>query len=306
MKTLIIIASIATAVVFSACNGDKNDDSNNLVENTAPVAAQFTAGILTRAFDQQWDVNDLIGVSGTSGDVEYQNVAYRTTAGDGIFSAMNVGEEIYFQVPTPTSFTAYYPFVWASGTAGALIRRFTIDQNDQKSFDFLYGTGTGSKANPMVAFQFGHSMTKLILNIKPGTDITFADITSGSSTLDGVNHDGEFNTLTGVATAIGANLPPWAMSINATASDVTLPVGSEVRTYSLVLYPQTMAKLTYSALINGEPYNATIGTALKMEAGKSYSYNITVNKTALIISEATITEWIVGNGVGGTDVDAEM
>lgn len=219
---------------------------------------------------------------------------------------MNIGEEIYFQVSSPTSFIAYHPLVGESGTAVALIAGFTVDQKDQKSFDYLYGTGTGSKAAPVVAFQFGHSMTKLILNIKPGTDITFADITGGSSTLDGVNHYGEFNTLTGVATATGANLLPWAMSTNTTASDVTLPAGSEVRTYSLILYPQTMATLTYSALINGEPYNAIIGTALTMEAGKSYSYNITVNKTALTISEATITEWIVGNGVGGTDVDAEM
>lgn len=306
MKTYTTMAFVATALLLLACNMEKNDESKDLVENAAPVAAQFMAGILTRAFDQQWEENDLIGVSGTSGDVEYQNVAYRTTAGDGIFSAMNVGEEIYFQVPTPTSFTAYYPLVWASGTADALIIRFTIDQKDQKSFDFLYGTGTGSKANPMVAFQFAHSMTKLILNIKPGVDITFADITSGSSTLNGVNHYGEFNTLTGVATAIGTNLPPWAMSINATASDITIPTGSEVRTYSLILYPQTMATLTYSALINGDHYNATIGTALTMEAGKSYSYNIAVNKTALTISEATINQWVVGNGVGGTDVDAEM
>lgn len=80
MKTHTIIAFVATALVFSACNSDKNDDSNNLVDNTTPVAAQFTAGILTRAFDQQWEVNDLIGVSGTSGDIKYRNVAYRTTA----------------------------------------------------------------------------------------------------------------------------------------------------------------------------------------------------------------------------------
>lgn len=301
------MAFTATLFLLSACSNDKSDDSNNPVDNTAPVAAQFTAGIVTRAFDQQWEENDFIGVSGTSGDVEYSNVAYHyTTAGDGAFSAVIAREEIYFQVPAPTTFTAYYPFsVWSIETSTPLLIASTESQKAQKTFDFLYGTGTGSKATPTVTFQFGHSMSKCIFNIKPGDNITFADITGGSSTLGGVTHDGEFNPSTGVATATGA-VTLWDMSTNATAIDVTTPVGSEVRTYSLILYPQTMAGLTYSAVIDGEPYTATIGTGLAIEAGKSYSYNITVNKTGLAISAATITEWIGGNGPGGTDVDAEM
>lgn len=307
MKTITMMAFAATLFVFSACSNDKNDDLNNPVDNTAPVAAQFTAGIAIRAFDQQWDMNDLIGVTGTSGDVEYKNVNYHTIAGDGAFSAVTVGEEIYFQVPTPTVFTAYYPFAGMSGTLQTNIPVSTESQKIQKSFDFLYSTGSGSKANPIVTFLFGHSMSKLILNIKPGADITFADITGGSSILTGVNHDGSFDTSTGVAATTGADMPPWAMSTKATASDVTSPVGSEVRTYSLILFPQTMpGALVYSAVIGGQPYIASIVTGLTMEAGNSYSYNITVNKTSLTVSEATINPWLVGNGPGGTDVDAEM
>lgn len=307
MKTITIMAFAATAFVFSACSNDKNDDLNNPVDNTAPVAAQFTAGIVTRAFDQQWDANDLIAVTGTSGDIEYQNINYQTIAGDGVFSAETAGEEIYFQDPAVTSFTAYYPSAaGTSGTLTPLLIASTENQKVQKTFDFLHGTGTGSKANPMVTFQFGHSMSKCIFNIKPGVDITFADITGGSCTLTGVNHFGEFDTSTGVAATTGADVGSWDMSAEATASDVTLPVGSEVRTYSLILYPQTMAGLTYRAVIDGQPYTATIAAALVIEAGNSYSYNITVNKTGLSISKATIAEWEVGNGTGGTDVDAEM
>lgn len=306
MKTITMMSLAATLFAFSACSKDKNDDRNDLVDNTAPVAARFTAGIVTRAFDQQWEVNDSIGVTGTSGDIEYQNVNYRTIAGDGAFTAVTAGTEIYFQVPAPTTFTAYYPFTGMSGTLPGLLNASTDKQKNQKTFDFLYGTGTGSKATPSVAFQFGHRMSKCILNIKPGADISFADITGGSSTLTGVNHNGEFNPSTGIATATGFDVSPWAMSTKATASDVTVPVGSETRTYSLILFPQTMGTLSYGTVIDGQHYTATIGTALTMEANKSYSYNITVNKTGLTISEATITQWILGNGAGGTDVEAEM
>lgn len=306
MKTNTIMAFVATLFLLSACNMDKNDGSKDLADNTAPVAAQFTAGIATRAFDQQWDENDLIGVTGISGDIDYQNVNYHTIAADGDFSAVTAGEEIYFQVPAPTIFTAYYPFMGKSGVLPSRFLLSTDDQKDQKSFDFLYGIGTGSKAEPVVTFQFGHSMTKLILNIKPGANITFAGITDGSATLTGVNHDGGFIPSTGVAATNGVDVGPWVTSDKATASDVTTPVGSEVRTYSLILYPQTMATLIYSAVIDGEPYTGIIGTGLTIDAGKSYSYNITVNKTGLTISEATITEWTEGNGTGGTDVDAGM
>lgn len=306
MKTNTIMAFAATLFLLSACYADANSYSNNPVDNIGPVAAQMTAGIVTRAFDQQWEGGDLIGVSGTSGDVKYHNVAYHTTAGNGVFSAVTAGEEIYFQVPAPTTFTAHYPFFGTSGSSIILITGSTDDQKLQRHFDYLYGTGTGSKAAPTVAFKFGHSMAKCIFNIKPGVDITFADITGGSSTLTGVRHNGQFSPLTGVATVTGFAATPWDMSGKAFASDVTTPTGSEVRTYSLILYPQTMTKLTYSAVIGGEPYTATIGMALEIEAGKSYSYNITVNKTGLAISQATIAEWIVGNGTGGTDVDAEM
>lgn len=306
MKTITIMAFAATAFVFLACSNDKNNDLNDLVDNAAPVAAQFTAGIVTRAFDQQWETNDSIGVTGASGDIEYQNVDYRTITGNGVFTVMNAGTEIYFQAPEPTSFTAYYPFTGTSGTLPTLISASTDNQKIQKTFDFLYGTGTGSKLVPTVAFQFGHSMSKCILNIKPGDDITFAGITSGSATLTGVKHSGEFDPLTGVATATGAGVATWAMSTKATASDVIIPAGSEIRTYSLILFPQTMGTLIYSAVIGGQTYTATIGTALALEANKSYSYNITVNKTGLTISAATIVPWLVGNGPGGTDIGAEM
>lgn len=304
MKTNVCIIFTAATLVLAACNND--NELVTAVDNTDPVAAQFTAGIVTRAFDQQWEVNDSIGVTGTSGTVLYQNVAYHTVAGNGVFMAATTGSEIYFQTIASVSFTAYYPFTGVSEASPGVISASSDNQRLQKGFDFLYGTGSGSKATPVVAFRFEHSMTKLILNIKPGADITFADLTGGSSSLTGVNHAGTFDHSNGTAATSGMDLSAWTMSDKATPSDVTIPAGSEVRTYSLILFPQTMASLTYTATIGGQTYTASIGTALTIEAGKSYSYNITVNKTGLTISSATIAEWTVGNGAGGADVDAEM
>lgn len=296
MKTTKYMLLAAAAMAFAACS---NDDE---VGNNGPVAAQVTAGVdgVTRAYDQTWEADDAIGISTVAGDdgtqpqTSYTNMHYETTGGDGNFTHSDGAVTgIFFQDAAETvTFNAYYPFKGTEGTAAGTISDVTTEtQTNQKNFDFMFAEGaTASRSNPTVSFTddaiFKHKMTRLVLNIKTDSEAGFnaGDVKNGTYSLKGLKHSGTFNTADGTATATGdASNDYW--EINATPSDA-----NNVRTYTLILYPQSNADLTFKATIGGQDYTCNYITPA-LAAGTSYTYTITVKKTALVVSDCTIQKW---------------
>lgn len=143
MKTKVLLLG-TLAIALAACNNDENTTID-----TGDGRALFSAsiGAQTRAFDTSWEGDDQIGITGTK---TYTNVAYQTTNGDGNFTVSTPGKDIYYQDDNTVNFTAYYP--WNDLGAGVTeISADTWGQSDQKNFDFLHATATGSKAKPNVA-----------------------------------------------------------------------------------------------------------------------------------------------------------
>ncbi|WP_455635956.1 fimbrillin family protein [Parabacteroides sp.] len=281
------------AIGLAACTNDENE---NPVDNR-PVAARVTASIhetLTRAQDQTWG-NDKIGITGTSTNTNYTNMCYATT-GDGKF--IHEGGEatgIFFQDLEEVTFSAYYPFTGTEGelpgTEGTIGNISTTDQTQQVSFDFLFAKDAkASKANPTIVFnkdnnnEFTHRMTRLVLNIKPGDDVTFNNITATESkySLNGIKHSGTFNVTDGTATATSTATDEW--TITAAPTD-----GNDTRTYSMIFFPQSDANLTFKAVINGQTFSCQLTPELK--ASTSYTYDINVMKTGLQVGTCTIGGW---------------
>lgn len=67
------------------------------------------------------------------------------------------------------------------------------------------------------------------------------------------------------------------------------------RTYTLVLLPQDCSgtALKFEATIGGQIYKNDTNIKPNLEAGKSYTYTITVKKTGLVVSGCTIAPWTV-------------
>jgi len=79
---------------------------------------------------------------------------------------------------------------------------------------------------------------------------------------------------------------------------------TEQVTFTSILYPQSLGSaLTFKAVIDGQTYVNRTDINPALAAGTSYSYTITVKKTELEVSGATITDWAGGNEYTG---DAEM
>ena len=288
---------------LSACNNEEITPNPD-----ARVALQVTSGIQTRAYDDQWEKGDEIGIFGfTQGDAPAQahtNVRYVTTGGDGAFTPD--GTTIY--LPTDGSsldFVAYYPYTVAyyPHTTDLENGIYTVDvenQSDQSTIDLMAAdTQTADRINNTVTFNFKHKLSKIVLTFKPGDGMALSELTGMKvqltnqqtlATFDVTQPDGEV--------VVGTNTPA-TLTLNTTDDGMS----SE----GIVLPSANFDSMTLHLELEdgGSFFNWDLNNskADKFEAGKKYVYDITVNRSGLGVT-ATITDWTPGNGENGEQGEA--
>lgn len=313
-----VIAAAVSPLMLTACHNEDVIPGGASIQDMARFSATI-AGPVTRAYDTSWDADDEIGISGTSGEVQYTNVCYFTSGSNGNFNPKDESEKIYFQDNNEVTFTAYYP--WNDLKGGTTITADTRQQAEQKRFDFLWAQKEGSKAAPDVAFSFAHKMAKVVLTVKCGADVSYDEVKAAVLTLDGFKHEGSFDVTTGVAEATGSESLQWKFAGNA-ETDVknNAPFKcddtNQTVSYTLILFPQTFeAALPFTAELTGKQSftanldfttaNAEIDkTNAKNEwvAGRQYNMGIVLNKTGIEVEGCTIAPW---EEVPGGDFSAE-
>lgn len=314
MKKYFILPA-ALLLALTACNSEEeatgNSGENIPVSFTADIAGQQP----TRAYDRTWENGDKIGISGTSGDVTYTNVAYETTNGDGNFTIVPGGTTIYYRTTDAVTFTAYYPQTDLAADV-VTIPADTREQSAQKSFDFLQAQGTGSKASKNVAFSFAHKMARLVLTIKPGTGVSYEEVKTAKLMLSNYLYKGSFNVTTGTAAAKAeppAEYKPFANNDD-TGKDYNAPSATdEVKqtvTYSLILFPQnfdTASGMTFEAVLGQTLSTQLDFTTANRDAqdadpknglvtGRQYNLSIVLNKKEATVTGCEISAWKNANG----------
>lgn len=299
------------AAVLTACNNDEND-----VIDSGSSQATFTAAINgqadTRAYDQTWEANDAIGISGTSGGTTYTNVQYVTTGGNGNFTAGTSGNEIYYQDDAAVTFTAYYP--WTNLESGVTtITADTRAQSSQSDFDFLWAQQTGSKASPNVQFLFAHKMVKLVLTIRKGDGVSYQEVQDAVLSLGGFRNNGSFNVTDGTAFATDGTVNlTFAGNTSETGYNAPLSKDDAAETvaYTLILFPQVFSSsLPITATITGgQSFSATLNfTTANIDAGdtdaqnewvagRQYNLSVTLHKTGITVNGSTIQGWEEADG----------
>lgn len=311
---------IAAAVLTFALAGCNNEE---FVPDTGQSTgeARFSASIdapATRAYNQEWDANDEIGISGTSGDVAYTNVRYFTANADGNFAPKNEADKIYYQTDAEVTFTGYYP--WNNLTGGNTISADTWGQADQNSFDFLWAQAPGKKAKPEVKFTFAHKMAKVVLTIKKGADVSFDEVKAAVLSLEGFKHEGTFDVTTGNTTTTDVATVMWTFAGNTDNLIYNAPMTEnatdETISYTMIFFPQEFtAPLPFSAeLADKQTFKADLDfteankvidkDAAKNEwkAGRQYNLGIVLNKTDIKVTGCEIKPW---EEVDGEDTSAE-
>lgn len=307
------LGPIAMLALASCSSVDDTPDASTLNE------ARFSASINThnsRAYNSVWEAGDQIGISGTTGDKAYKNIAY-TTDGTGNFTVVTPGSEIYYQSDSPVTFTAYYPF--ENLTNSDVVLANTCEQANQKTFDYLWAQAQGCKVQPNVAFKFIHKMTKVVLIIKRGADVSFDEIKEAKVAISGFLNNGQFAPVNGVATATGS---PSGLYTFAGNTDATLNApksesnSDDAVTYSMIFFPQSFTsplpivatldgRQDFKAMLDFTAGNTAAGDTDATNSwisGRQYTITVTLHKTALTIEGCTITPWIEADG---GNVDAE-
>lgn len=286
MKTR-FFAFAALALTFAACN----NDNENL--NDGPVAAQFIADITpaTRVNSEgtDWTEGDRIGVTGAG----FTNVPYKREYGMFVPD----GTVIYFDDTETHTFHAYYPYQAEGGT----VTVSTAADKQGTGIDFLFASGaTGDTHNPEVSFtdktdkggpdnSFQHCMSLIKFTFKAGDGLIFNGMEPADYTLDGLKHEGTFDTATGT-TAVTA----------AVESPITMQLGGATTSQVIILPQGVTTSLDLKVSFNGLDYTTTLPNPSKPEAnqfsaGYAYTYNITLSNKGITVEEPEITPWEPGN-----------
>ena len=286
MKTR-FFAFAALALTLAACN----NDNENL--NDGPVAAQFIADITpatrVNSGGTDWTDGDRIGVTGAG----FTNVPYKRENGKFVTD----GTTIYFNDTETKTFNAYYPYQSDGGT----VTVNTAADKQGPGIDFLFASGAkGSTRSPEVSFtdktdkggednSFHHRMSLIKFTFKPGDGLIFNGMEPADYTLDGLKHEGTFDTATGTtAVTAVANSP------------ITMQLGGATTSQVIILPQVVNSSLDLTVSFNGLDYTTTLPNPSKPEAnlfsaGYAYTYNITLNNKGITVEEPEITPWEPGD-----------
>lgn len=318
-KDLLITALCTAAAILSAsCSSDELMNSDNGSPKAAIVTASLPQTNVTRATGNVWtDHYQSIGVrvtaeqnnancaSSCSMANDYKNMKYNVSASneDGTTATFAAeSDDICFKEEGEHLFSAYAPY---SGTLtnGATIAVNTLTGNAsltaQKAIDYIYAEGAkASSVSPQVAFtgenEFVHKLSKLNLTIKMGEGFSASDISNISSiTLGGLKHVGTFDITTGEAATSSDATADLTLSPTATDNILTSDASAGTLKLSLYLLPQDCSSSALPLTIAYDNVNFSNKTSItpNLIAGKACNYEITLNKSGLVVSNGTLANW---------------
>ena len=306
LLTAIAFVIAITMVAFSSCC----DHYYEIIvpPATEKVAVKFSSNIVTmgsnlRMAGNTWDAEDAIGVymlekESTTEVENTSNVEYITETG-GQTSAFKAKDKIIYYPDNDSEvrFMSYYPY--KESIIDAVYKVDISTQTNQSSIDFLYSFNIGktykkTTASSVIPLVFDHKLTKVLINVKPGTGLATSDIDDINVYFSGLNTTADFNLKNGTLSnpSNTKNITPLTV----------MPVSGYTFSSESIILPMatipTGAKIVFE-LLNGSifiwDFNMTLNAATK------YTYNVTINRTGIEV-EATINDWING---GDADVNAE-
>ena len=235
--------------------------------------------VITRAIDNQWEANDMIGISSTG---MMNNMKFTRNGNTSQFVGASA---VWFKDLNTHTFNAYYPYT--ATPSGDLIE-FTVPENavqsQQKVNDFLFASGVASYEANELTLNFKHQMVRVILKVytSPEYGFTTNEFDGCSLTFSGYSDSGTFNIKTG--------------EVKCSEETVTCDYYGEAHgdhmEFLLYVPAQIMPDMELE-LDSGE--NFMFLTSDTWTAGHSYSYSLKPVRNTLQLLSTSITPWTVEN-----------
>lgn len=277
--------------LLAASCSDVTDDGTTLPDGTYPMS--FTASVdgltATRATTDadgktSWQENDLVAIS-MDGGVNHKEYKI-SNANTGAMVPNGDGNTLYWSKRQET-LAAWHP---VSCTVGSNTGSGEVDITDQHSGfgtleNILHAPAqdyTYSSSNP-VAFVFRHALAKVKVTLKKGDGIEESDLSNATVTFTGYT-----------AGSLGYGGMTGSGDGNGDITPKTETPGGSATTYTALVIPQQMQGKKFIKVTIGVGgaardyfYTPTGNDDANLEAGKQYTYTITVKKTGLQVESVT-------------------
>lgn len=337
MKNYFILAT--ALLLITACS---KDSSENTPENNAPVPILLGTSleVNTRSNSQTLQATELadgtsVGVyiyhNGTTTSAStsygYKNLAYTAGNATGDLTLVTASDQPYFP-QDKTKTIDIYAFAPRTGvyTSTAELSTLTAenaftttaDQTTDANYrasDFVWGMAAAvtyaTASTSSITIPLKHKLSKVNINIAPGTGMTLTKLANARIKLNGVILDGTVNFTTGAVTTSGTTTSSVILTSSASTSATTTFTSGTTNytacTSSAVIIPQTIAASTSFITVElwdgtnyTTAYNVKTTATTTFAAEKVYTYNIIVNSQGLTLT-TTIADWTsAGSAINGT------
>lgn len=285
-KSSFMLFAMAGAMTLASCSNEEvngNDTKNAQLQVVANIALPQT-----RAFDDQWNAGDQIGIytlkAGTTDIDAADNLAYRNTLTEGSAANANfVPAGKAAKLPDDGSkvdVVAYYPY--SASAAAGVVELDVQKQDNQAAVDLLGAKAEGVSADaPQAVLNFKHKLTKIFIRTTAEDGSSLSDLKA---------------YIKGMYTKVSysAFADELSMVSGDTKKDVEMRSADGYYVEAIVL-PNIAGNDATTRNIefehNGKVYKAAISADVKFESGKKYVYNATFTATGVKIEGAGITNW---------------
>lgn len=307
------LAALATSCAQSeACDPNPSRSDNQIsvsaviadVSDPAPALSSETRASYTGS-TAAWAENDALGLFCAEATPAAVNLQY-TVTGVGSTPVWTPSSAIYWKDGTTLhKFLAYAPYA-AGNTVSTAVKLPNLGTQTgamNAALDFLISNNqkSGIARTASVGLTFTHALSLVEFQMKIGGGIA-AGTTLTSFTLAGGASEKLFSAADATIDLSTAAITPGTATNSVTVTPGTAPTLSATATslYAMLL-PGTYTGPTLA--INIKEAGTTdfsipalaIGTT-QFEAGKKYTYVVTISRTAITISNPTITDWTPVSG----------
>lgn len=301
-----VAATLACLLATSCSDLTDNDSLPDVGTYPMIFTAAVDAPTATRTtVDNSWEGTEKVAVM-----VDGKVKKYKA-AGNGALIPDGAGNSHYWSSTQPMMVQAWYSSAYSDTRPAS----FTVQSNQSNTTgyqqsDMLYAIQSATyNRQGSVSLTFKHLPAKVVVNLKQGDGVTEGEVNSSTVTL--INQaltSGTININENSQTCTVAQVANGTAKI--TPQSTTLATNDYQKAVQALLVPQQIkdkpfikVTINRNAATRDYYYTPTSDTEVNLNAGKQYTYNITVKETGLVVMLSESDTW--GNG-GSTDVTSKV
>ena len=280
----------ASALMIAACSHEES--GNQSVQNPEVISLSATVNGGMRASGE--NLQNAQFVSGASIHVEAYKHVGGTACGNGDYTTTDANGNLSGSLTYPATgdkidICAYYPASVSSSTTSFTVKSNQSDESDYRDSDLMYADKLEDKAKGTTHnLTFNHALSKIIVEIQPGTGVTSGDITSQVSAV-------KIKNTQPTATFSIANGAVGTITKSGDITDINI-TGTKTSNEGIIV-PQTVAAGEFiTVTYKGNDYKYELTADKEFEPGHKYTYTLTLRAGGISLKSLEINDWTPNTG----------